>query len=937
MIRRSASPSRWLGLLGALLALTRLAGAQGNGSPALQPFQPTPTPTPAEPVVRRALPVQPATDTAAQPPVARAVPVEPGANPTPVRNRVASPAPSPAKRVYPRPGSDAPYDPTPAPSNSAREDMTVDAPEATPAPTAPTLAQQRSTTPKRVRPPSDSSGVSPDAATAGNSPSPDGTDNNDDIRIAPQSPGGPTVSPEQAQFNLANDFYIRKQYAQAAPEYERYLGKYPDGAQRQAAYWWLAESYRTLGRPAPARSAYQNLLAAYKEGEYVGPANFRLAVLNFEAKDYTGALPLFQRSATMAKTDDVRLSSRYFEALCLEQLDRRDETAEVYEEVLGITANNPYRDDARLALGRLAIAQKHPNEALKQYEALSREATKPAVQAESALKAGLLAKDLGQFETAGTLLNRASTLPAASATVRADAQLAQFHLLYDTNKFQRLLDTYNAAKNSLPDSIQAEAMLMAGNAQRQLGAHTSARQIYDELLSQFPRSPQAAEARYQRIISLYASNDANFVREADEYLLINSDPTKGDQVRLMKADSLFTRKDYPAAATAYAALDTAGNLPAKYKAEAAYRLGYCYAQARQPEKTAAAFTQFIKNFPEHPFIPKALVQRAVAYQQLKNYQSALQDFNLVIDDYRQAKEREVALQQKALILGQQENEHGMADTFRTLIKEYPRSEAAGLANFYIGRSLFDAKDYTGALAAYQAARKADPKEYGAKATLPVILCEYQLQQKSSLASEIDSYQKAKAQPGVPAEILRWLGEQYLDDKNYNAAEPLLGMAAASPTNKSPDTWLVLARTRLKLSRWDTAFDASRHYLEAVPAEPAVRAQGLLAQGDAQLGLRQFDNAQKSVDETLTLQPEGALNAKARLLGGRISYARGEYEPASKAFLSVAVLYDDPDITPQALRLAADSLEKAGKHDEALKATDELKSRFPNEAAKKSES
>ena len=68
-----------------------------------------------------------------------------------------------------------------------------------------------------------------------------------------------------------------------------------------------------------------------------------------------------------------------------------------------------YRDDARQALARLAVAQKHPNEAFKQYEALSREAAKPAVQAESALKAGLIAKDLGQIDTA---TNRARELGA---------------------------------------------------------------------------------------------------------------------------------------------------------------------------------------------------------------------------------------------------------------------------------------------------------------------------------------------------------------------------------------------------------------------------------------------------------------------------------------------------------------------------------------------
>ena len=46
-------------------------------------------------------------------------------------------------------------------------------------------------------------------------------------------------------------------------------------------------------------------------------------------------------------------------------------------------------------------------------------------------------------------------------------------------------------------------------------------------------------------------------------------------------------------------------------------------------------------------------------------------------------------------------------------------------------------------------------------------------------------------------------------------------------------------------------------------------------------------------------------------------------------MSVAVLYDDSDITPQALQQAAEAFEKAGEHDESAKAADELKSRFPD--------
>jgi len=100
------------------------------------------------------------------------------------------------------------------------------------------------------------------------------------------------------------------------------------------------------------------------------------------------------------------------------------------------------------------------------------------------------------------------------------------------------------------------------------------------------------------------------------------------------------------------------------------------------------------------------------------------------------------------------------------------------------------------------------------------------------------------------------------------------------------------------------------------------------QGDAQVALRRFEEAQKSVDETLQLQPEGSLNAKARLLGGKLLYAQAKYDEAAKAYQSIAVLYDDKDITPQALTRAAEAFDKAGRPDDAKKANDELKAKYP---------
>jgi len=64
---------------------------------------------------------------------------------------------------------------------------------------------------------------------------------------------------------------------------------------------------------------------------------------------------------------------------------------------------------------------------------------------------------------------------------------------------------------------------------------------------------------------------------------------------------------------------------------------------------------------------------------------------------------------------------------------------------------------------------------------------------------------------------------------------------------------------------------------------------------------------------MALQPEGRVNAEARLLAGEVQLERGNFDDAGKAFKGVALLYDDPAITPRALDKAAVAFRQAGNN------------------------
>jgi len=147
-------------------------------------------------------------------------------------------------------------------------------------------------------------------------------------------------------------------------------------------------------------------------------------------------------------------------------------------------------------------------------------------------------------------------------------------------------------------------------------------------------------------------------------------------------------------------------------------------------------------------------------------------------------------------------------------------------------------------------------------------------------------------------------------------------------NTEPEVLIELAEAQIRQGKGKAAASAAAKYLETA-RDPRSRARGLIAQASVELADQNFDQATKLCDEALLLQPEGRLNAEGRFLTGEIAYAKGDYDGAARAFMTIAVLYDDASLTPRALRRAADAYKKADNTLESQKALHELQQRYPD--------
>lgn len=854
--------------------------------------------------VRRAEPVAPPSAEPAETvrraePIRRAEPAE--ITPPPPLRVEPTPAPTPVVRTSP----------PPVPRTTPERIVTVK-PDATP-------------TPQPAASPAATAGGVIAAATP--TPNDEMDPNVNVIRVAPSNK---PVAADISQFEYANSFYAKKEYNRATSEYERYLSLYPSGGDRQAAFFRLAESHRQLRNVNAARKSYEALLLGYNDGEFVGPAAYRIAELCFDEANYPDALAYFRKASVRIKDPAIALSARYNIARCQEVLKSASEAIQSYEDVLTVTDNNPFREASRLSLARLLASVGRRTDAIAQYDALIKETTKPALKAESTVRQALLLQEAGKTDKAVAAFNRAIAMPDIG-NWKETAAIGLLRAAYEGKNYQQVLDTFRATGADFSAEAQPEVLLIAANSNRQLGKDNAARPLYEQIIRDYPGSNYAKDAQYYRLVSLYNLNAPELLSEVDAYIAQNPEAgERRDQLTLMKAEALYKTRKYAAAAPLYASLDDS-RLNSALKAEALFKLGWCQTQA-QPRNNDAiidAYTAFLRQYPAHKLAPTALAQRAVSYQQKQNFKLALADFDQLLSRYPQAtKEQELALEQKALILGQQNDNQGMAETFKALLRKFPSSAAAGKANFWIGWAAGESRNYKDAIAPLEAARKLDKEHYGERATRLLLQSHRITENRDALAKEVDIAEENKTK--VPSDFLRWLGTEYFHAGDATHAEKYLTRltAQAVPAELHAEDWLILGSTRTKLGKWADAEKALQAYLGKV-SEPSQQATGHLALGEAQLGAKQFEEAKKSADAALTLQPEGRLNAQGRMLSGDIAMAQNDAAAAAKFYYSVTLLFgDDSELTPKALTQAILAYRKAGDTAQAAKVLNELQSRYP---------
>jgi TolA-binding protein len=791
-----------------------------------------------------------------------------------------------------------------------------------------------------VAPPADQT-PPPTAQPAFVTPPPDASTN------AAPAAGIIVTTPAAARFETAMTFFDSGQFADAVTAFSAFVRDFPDDRHREEALYRLAESYRNLGRTDDALAAYTFQVQTYPDGVLRTSAELRRGAILFDAGKFADAIAPLQ--IVVAKGDpSLQEIAKYLLGRSLLNTQKEADGRTLLQALVDEQPAGKYSGSAAQTLAELDDSQNKFADALPLWQKALALATDPTVQATAAARGGWSALEAKQPDAAEKLFQTARKLDA-SGDSRKVANTGLLRIFFQQKHYNEWLKLYLPEKDKLLDSARAETFYDLGHSHFVLKHWLDAVDGFDQYLKDFSTQDAAVTAAYERFLALTQIDRTKTADEAEAYLKAWPKSPYRARVRLLEAQEFSREKKFSDALPLWESLATESGDDSWPHQDILLQLARTYDELQQWDKAASAYQAFLDDAGAHPLATsdahtKLLVgvqaRLAVCLQNSNQLLAATDAWKTLLSQApKGTPEAEEALESLGLIYarGGPAQESLMVDTFHQLLDQFPQSPLRAMAAFSVGDSLFKNRDYAGAEPLLLNARTWDARNRQQPATQRLVLGAYGQKDAAKTERYLKDYDaiplpadpQAQIAARLPAALFYWLGETAAKAQKWDAAEIDYSRVTQHPDpgDLLAGAWWELGEAQSHRQEWPVAVASYEKYRQLKPdAKDATVV--LLALGRAELGAQNFDAAKKLGEQALLQEPEGPRSAAARMLLGETDFATQNFAESARMFATIAVLFDDPQITPPAMSRAADAFEKNGDAKSAADWRQKLKDKYP---------
>ena len=747
------------------------------------------------------------------------------------------------------------------------------------------------------------------------------------------------------RLQFADGLYTREMYEQSAREYAALVIKYPDGPANDAAVFRLAESLRLQGRSGEAARLYSQLVARYKESPFRLRAAYRRARIYMDDKDYSSAIDHFNAVLQEKPPPALAGAATFYLGRALLKSGDDVKADQAFADLLKQYPGSDFRSRALMYRGEI-----YRDRWLKALKAAGGKPDTDIKDAERALEffgralkeegdERMAAEDLYQmaeiyfrrhdYEKSTELYHRLMIrYPEDVRAVTARLQAA-----WSANNSRMYADALHLAQQALADPELKEArdewLYLKANAERQLMQNRDAVKSYLQLLVKYPESRFAVPARYETAVTYFKMGRyEDAIRHAE---MIRITPEIRSDVCWLLAES-YAALNRGAEAVQYYRMVVKTDPASERARDAMFRLAHQLQKQQAWNEAATAYNELANRFPKSDLAPKALYGAAFALENMQDYEAAVRDWRRLANGYPQSELAQHALYQKAMCEIRLKRNKDAGATFDELLRRFPDSRFAGDAYYWKGVLLYEQSKYQQAEENLRLAlQKSSRDELKGEAAFRLGLTLQKLKKNDEAAAVFSDLLNSPVSAGFSPALLEWLANYYIGRKEYAAAAKAAELLSKSSEKAWRQAGFVLLGQSLD-GRGMTA-EAAAAYRQALAIAVVTRyaAEAALRLGDIALEEKRSADAATFFNTALARTVDAnrlEVQLRASFGLGRAAELGGDKADAARSFMKVAILYDDPQVVPEALYRAAAAYAGLGKTVDCKKSAEELLQRYP---------
>lgn len=736
------------------------------------------------------------------------------------------------------------------------------------------------------------------------------------------SPAGPA----EDERLLADGLFARGFYQMALREYEKILEAHPQFEGRSALLFRAAESARRQDRISLARSLYEDVIRQEDAEEFSGRSRLRLADIAYDLQEFETARRHAAALLEQSPGPELAAAALHTLASAAQQVGDSAAARSWQRQLVQEFPRDPHAAYAALMLARTA-PREEAHERRQWYTAALQNPPSPDLEVEALWGLGMLELDAGDAQQAATYFDRLWRAHPDHPRVQTGSLTIAWAMMMAERFEEAVLFSAEVPERRRvehPDTWLFLEAVSLRNTEKEEAAYQQFRQLMD----QFPGSRFRARAAFELALIYKDRGDHRKVTAlADDLLAF---PERREDALWILAESHRILGRTEEALQRYKEL--ADRHPATPRGRDAAFQRALLLRRRDAVEGAQALTAFADDHPDDPRAFSSLRAAGTLFAEQGMANAARRAWRQALDQYPANPDRvevEFALGILELRDGDTITARGL---FEALLERDPQGPRSILASYWLAVLAAERQDADAEILLRRALELEQTPENLRNLRLRLARL---LEEENALEAAEAEYAELLREPGAPGlsdARLVWMLQRARAQPNHDRmlaiAERMTEELRAASTREAgyyalAEIEYARGNTPAAIRAWRTGLNMGGARRRTAEAAYAL-ARALLETGETEEAEDLFQQAMRWAAR----MEDSVLQARSMMGMGDLFARREAWEEAARMYMGLAVLFEDPELSPRALQRAAEAFQQAGRPGEARKALDELQTRFP---------